>query len=71
MSKAKKPSSLADTIRAAVAGTGLSVYAVAKASGISQPMLHRFMAKDRTLTLESADKLCRYLRLELTSAANK
>ncbi len=72
MGKAKSARpTLADTIRRAVDATGLSVYAVAKASGISQPIVHRFMNGERGLTLDTADKLCRFLGLRLTATKDE
>lgn len=56
---------LAETILKAVHDSGLSVYAVAKESGVSQPVLHRFVAGERGLNLETADRLCKFLGLGL------
>jgi plasmid maintenance system antidote protein VapI len=47
---------------------GESVYAIAKGAGITSPSLHRFITGERGLTLESADKLAAYFRLELQPA---
>lgn len=71
MAKPEKPESvpsLAETLLAAVAASGLSTYAVAKGSGVSQPALHRFVTGERGLTLDTADKLCRFLGLRLVAA---
>lgn len=59
---------LAEAIREAIRSSGQTVYAVAKAAGVSQPVLHRFVAGERGLTLDTADKLCRYLGLRLVKA---
>lgn len=70
MSK-RKPApvpSLAEAILAAVGESGLSTYAVAKGAGVSQPGLHRFVSGERGLTLDTADKLCRFLGLHLVKA---
>ncbi len=57
--------SLADTIKEAVAATGKSVNAVATESGVAQAVLQRFLAGQRGITLETAERLCVYLKLEL------
>jgi plasmid maintenance system antidote protein VapI len=57
--------SLAEALTKAVQDTGKSVYAVAKASGVAQAVLHRFLAGQRGLTLATAERLCAYLGLEL------
>ena len=56
---------LSGALRAAVRATGLPLNAVARAAGIPQPVLHRFMAGQRDLTLRTADRLARHLGLEL------
>ena len=38
---------------------------VAEATGLSRGQLYHFLAGTRTLTLESADKVCHHLKLEL------
>lgn len=57
---------LADTLRQAIVDSGLTVYAIAKGSSVSQPVVHRFMAGERDLTLGTASRLCTYLKLRLT-----
>jgi len=68
MARAKPPAdpSLADAILAAVRDSGMSVYAVAKGANVSQPALHRFVAGERSIGLDTADRLCRFLGLRLT-----
>ena len=58
--------SLQDQLRRAVHDSGLSVYAVAKGSGIAQPVLHRFVAGERDLTLATASRLADYFQMRLT-----
>jgi len=58
---------LAAQLRAAVAETGESLYAVAKRAGISYAILHRFMAGKRSINLETADQIARALGLSLSS----
>lgn len=57
---------ISDQLRDAVANSGMSVYAVAKGAGISEPSLHRFMHGTRGLTLETAEKLAEYFSMHLT-----
>jgi plasmid maintenance system antidote protein VapI len=56
---------MADVLRKAIEGSGQSVYAIAKAADIPQPVLHRFYAGERDLTLATANKLAVYFGLEL------
>jgi transcriptional regulator with XRE-family HTH domain len=66
MAKAKKPAALGDQLRAAVEGSGQTMYRVAKESGVPQAVLGRFMAGERDIKLETANKLAAYLEMELT-----
>jgi plasmid maintenance system antidote protein VapI len=61
---------LADQLKKAVAATGKSVSAVARESGVPQPVLHRFVTGERGLLLDTADRLAAYLRLELRPIPN-
>jgi plasmid maintenance system antidote protein VapI len=61
---------LADVLRREIRATGQSVYAVALASGVGQPVLSRFLAGTRGITLDTADKLCQTLGLELRRAGS-
>ncbi|MGE0609911.1 MAG: helix-turn-helix domain-containing protein [Pirellulales bacterium] len=70
MSKAKAKS-IDEQLRQAILNAGESVYAVAQGSGVSHPVLYRFLAKERDLRLESAAKLCQYLGLELAPIVRK
>ncbi len=56
---------LADQLKLAVAATGKSISAVARESGVPQPVLHRFVTGERGLLLDTADRLAAYLGLEL------
>ncbi len=57
---------MTEQLKQAIHESGLSVYRVAKDSGVPQPVLHRFMAGEQGLKLETADKLAKYLKLKLT-----
>jgi plasmid maintenance system antidote protein VapI len=62
--KSGRPS-LADVLREAIRGSGKTAYAVAAESGVGHPVLSRFLSGQRGLNLDTADKLCRALGLEL------
>jgi hypothetical protein len=55
---------LADQLRAVVRASG-PVSTTARKSGVPQPVLHRFVAGERDLTLRSAEKLLDYFGLEV------
>jgi transcriptional regulator with XRE-family HTH domain len=57
---------IADQLRRAVAGCGLSLNQLAQATGVNKAQLSRFLRKERTLQLTAAAKLCTYLGLSLT-----
>ena len=61
-----KPS-LGDQLRQAIKDSGLSVYAVAKGSGLSQASTQRFVTKERDLYLDSATRLAHFFGMELTA----
>lgn len=63
--KAAEPGTLADLIRATIKRRELSGYAVAKLSGVNVAAVNRFLSGERSLTLESADKIMRALGLEV------
>jgi plasmid maintenance system antidote protein VapI len=60
-----RPSSLVDQLREAIANCGETQYRIAKESGVPQPVVNRFMTGGRGISLETAAKLCAYLRLRL------
>jgi hypothetical protein len=64
MARAAKPT-FADVIRRAVRDSGKTPYAVALESGVPQAVLSRFLRGARGLNLDTAEKLCRALGLEL------
>lgn len=58
--------SLAASLRAAAEDSGLSVYRIAKDSGVDQSTLNKFLNGDRdNLTLEVADRLFKYFGLRV------
>ena len=42
---------------------GMTLAAISQECGVSQPQLHRFLSGERTLRLDSADRLAVYLDL--------
>jgi ribosome-binding protein aMBF1 (putative translation factor) len=56
---------LSDQIRHAIDHSGMSRYAIAKAIGLDQATLSRFMAGKGGLALETMDKLAELLGLRL------
>lgn len=67
----KSETYLENQIRAAIKNSGLSINRLAKDSGVSQPVLCRFMNKTRGITLTTASKLAESLGLELISKKRK
>jgi plasmid maintenance system antidote protein VapI len=56
---------LEEQLKTAIVASGLSVYRLAKDSGVSQPALCRFVNGQRGITLATASKLVEALGLEL------
>ena len=63
--KLLKSKPVSDRLKAAIEGSGLTRYAVAKAAGVAQITVDRFMEGTRDLRLATADKLAVALGLEL------
>jgi transcriptional regulator with XRE-family HTH domain len=60
-----QPSALSEQLKDAFRQSGKSIYAVAKGSGISQPMLSRFIGGRRGITLKTAEQLAAYFEMQL------
>jgi transcriptional regulator with XRE-family HTH domain len=58
-----------DQLRKAIDNSNLSRYAICKEIGVPQSLLSRFMHGKGGLSVETIDKLCKLLRVNLT--ANK
>ena len=56
---------IVDQLRKAIADSGETEYAIAKGSGVSQSVVNRFVHGDRSISVETAAKLCVYLKLGL------
>jgi DNA-binding Xre family transcriptional regulator len=65
MPRRSRPPSLADQLRRAIAGCGMSLNQLAKTTGVHQAQLSRFMRAERSLTLTAVDRLCAHLELRL------
>jgi len=63
----KRETYLEKQIRAAFKQSGLTIYRLAKDSGVSQPVVSRFVNGKRGITLATASKLVETLKLELTA----
>lgn len=57
--------SLTDTLKKEIKRCGMTRYQLWKLSGVEQSILSRFMAGKIGMTLETADPLCRVLKLRL------
>ncbi len=62
---------MTDTLRKTIRESGLSLYAIAAATGCKRPSLSRFMAGTQSLRLDMADKLATFFKLELKSAGRR
>jgi transcriptional regulator with XRE-family HTH domain len=56
---------ITETLRTAIQRTDVSRYEIAKATGIAQSALSRFIHGERGLDGDSINKLCQYFGLEL------
>jgi transcriptional regulator with XRE-family HTH domain len=54
-----------DQIRKALADCGETRYSIAKATGLGEPALSKFLHGERGLSLDSLDILAAYLHLEV------
>jgi len=64
MEKSKTPTP-SDALRQAISESGLSLYRIAKDTGVIKTSLMRFMAGETSLRLDKVDVLAGYLGLEL------
>jgi hypothetical protein len=65
MSKSKPQSTLTDVLKAAIERSGLTCYRIAKATGIDEANLGRFVRGELSIRLDKADRLAAYLGLRL------
>ena len=64
---AKKRIKLSDQLRHAVENCGQTRYAIAKATGIAESTLSRFMGGERGLPTKTLDRLADYLDLNIAT----
>jgi plasmid maintenance system antidote protein VapI len=66
----KKEATVSEALRTAIERRGLSLYRVAKNAGVGYTTLHRFIHRERSLSMEALDKLCASMGLELQPNKN-
>jgi plasmid maintenance system antidote protein VapI len=64
-----KAPDVAEQMRQAIRGCGMSLNKLAEATGVHKAQLSRFLRAEQSLTLKAAAKLCSYLGLRLTGPA--
>jgi len=57
---------LQDQLRQAIEDSGLTLYRVAKDSGVAYQVLHRFVSGERDLTLATASRLADFFGMRFT-----
>jgi transcriptional regulator with XRE-family HTH domain len=62
---------LSDQFRQAIAASGITRYEIAKATGVSQSTLSKFMLRQRGISLESMDAVGLFLGLRLLATNKK
>ena len=62
----QRATTLTDQLRSAVLDSGISHYRIAKDTGMSQPIITRFANGDRSISLDTADKLAAYFQMRFT-----
>jgi transcriptional regulator with XRE-family HTH domain len=65
MSKRRDKLAISDALRKAVRESGLTMYRIAKESGVSFSTIQRFVTDKRPLSMANLDGLARYMKLEL------
>jgi plasmid maintenance system antidote protein VapI len=68
-SRSTKAADVADQLRQAIRGCGLSLNKLAETTGVHKAQLSRFLRSEQSLTLKAAAKLCNYLGLRLAGPA--
>ena len=71
MSKTSGTTDLAAELLAVFGKSGLSRFELARRSGVSYSVVHRFMAVERDITLGTASRLCDVLGVELRTVQVK
>jgi transcriptional regulator with XRE-family HTH domain len=68
---AKASATISEQLREAIESAGMTRYALAKATGVSESQLSRFVNGTSGLGVEAIDKLCAYLGLHLAAIESK
>jgi hypothetical protein len=58
--------SLTTQLRIAIETSGVTLYRIAKDSGVPYAVLHRFAVGERQIKMDAADKLADYFGMRLT-----
>ncbi len=59
---------ISESVRRAITGSALSRYEIAKRSGVGESVLSRFCRGERSMSLETLDRLADVLHLEMIVA---
>lgn len=62
---------LSEQLKAAIERSGLSCYQIGKAAGIDRTLISRFLAGERSISLDTADAVARALRLKLMEVGRR
>lgn len=63
-----KVTDIQEQLRQAITNSGETLYAIAKGSGADYSVLLRYMSRERGISLATAARLARHLKLELRKA---
>lgn len=56
---------LTEQIRRKIETCGQSMYEIAEKTGISYPVIYRFVKGERGVTVKTLDVLCKYLKIKI------
>ncbi len=62
---------LTDKLIRTIKRSRITRYRIAKDTGVSQSLLSRFVSGERSISLETAELLCDYFKLELVEKAKR
>ena len=62
---------ISEQLRKAIERSGLSSYRLAHLANVPESTLSRFLKRERSLTLDTVDRLCAVLRHELRDSRRK
>src|SRR4051794_10994905 len=65
MTEQKAPRPVSDGLRQKIEESGLTMYQLSQQSGVHRSQLSRFMRRERNLTLDAVDEICRVLNIHL------